>query len=133
MTGNSALLRASIGNAAPRMTVSPFDHPILSGLPGDEAAARHFSAEAELAAMLAFESALAQAQAEHGVIGRDAAETISAAIAGFRPDMAKLRAGVAKDGVVVPELVRQLRDIVGKPHGTKAISARPVRTLLTPR
>ena len=27
-----------------------------------------------------------------------------------------LRAGVAKDGVIVPELVRQLRAAVGEPH-----------------
>ena len=31
--------------------------------------------------------------------------------------MAKLRAGVARDGVVVPELVRQMREAVGEPHG----------------
>ncbi|TIU31278.1 MAG: 3-carboxy-cis,cis-muconate cycloisomerase, partial [Mesorhizobium sp.] len=41
------------------MTVSPFDHPLLSGLLGDEEAARHFSVEADIAAMLGFERALA--------------------------------------------------------------------------
>ena len=101
------------------MTVSPFDHPILSGLLGDEAAARHFSAEAELAAMLAFESALAEAEAEYGIISRDAAETIVATIASFQPDIAKLHAATARDGVVVPELVRQLRKTIGEPHGAK--------------
>ena len=99
------------------MTVSPFDHPILSGLLGDEAAARHFSAEAELAAMLTFERALAEAQAEHSVIGKDTAIAISAAIAGFRPNIAELRDATARDGVVMPELVRQLRKAVGEPHG----------------
>ncbi|MEQ1955671.1 3-carboxy-cis,cis-muconate cycloisomerase [Mesorhizobium sp. CN2-181] len=101
------------------MTVSPFDHPILSGLLGDEAAARHFSVDAELAAMLAFESALAGAEAEHGVISKDAAERIVAAIAGFRPEMARLFEATARDGVPVPELVRQLRQITGQPHGAK--------------
>ncbi|TIT74787.1 MAG: 3-carboxy-cis,cis-muconate cycloisomerase, partial [Mesorhizobium sp.] len=76
------------------MTVSPFDHPLLSGLLGDEEAARHFSVEADIAAMLAFERAMAA----------------------FRPDTAKLRAGVARDGVVVPELVRQIRAAVGGQH-----------------
>ena len=99
------------------MTVSPFDHPLLSGLLGDEAAARHFTTEAELSAILAFEGALAEAQAAHGFIGKDAAEAISAAIAGFRPDIAKLRDATARDGVPVPELVRQLRKTVGDPHG----------------
>ncbi|TIU70671.1 MAG: 3-carboxy-cis,cis-muconate cycloisomerase, partial [Mesorhizobium sp.] len=39
------------------MTVSPFDHPLLSALLGDEEAARHFSVEADIDAMLAFERA----------------------------------------------------------------------------
>ncbi|SFO33184.1 3-carboxy-cis,cis-muconate cycloisomerase [Mesorhizobium sp. NFR06] len=98
------------------MTVSPFDHPLLSGLLGDEEAARHFSVEADIAAMLAFERALAEAEAECGVIARDAEAAIIKALASFRPDTTKLRAGVAKDGVVVPELVRQIGAVVGAPH-----------------
>ena len=99
------------------MTVSPFDHPLLSGLLGDEEAARHFSLEADIAAMLAFERTLAEAEAEHGVIPHDAAAAIAKALASFRPDTAKLRAGVARDGVVVPELVRQIRAAAGEQHG----------------
>ncbi|TKB18158.1 MAG: 3-carboxy-cis,cis-muconate cycloisomerase [Mesorhizobium sp.] len=99
------------------MTVSPFDHPLLSGLLGDEEAARHFSVEADIAAMLGFERALAEAEAECGVIPHEAEAAIVKALASFRPDTAKLRAGVTKDGVVVPELVRQLRAAVGEPHG----------------
>ena len=101
------------------MTVSPFDHPLLSALLGDEEAARHFSVEAEIEAMLAFENALAQAEAESGTITRDAAAAIGAALASFRPDTALLRAAAAKDGVIVPELVRQLKVAVGEPHGDK--------------
>jgi 3-carboxy-cis,cis-muconate cycloisomerase len=101
------------------MPVSPFDHPVLSGLLGDEEVLRRFSFEAELAAMLAFERALAEAEAEQGVICDDAAAAIGAALARFRPDMGRLKAETAKDGVVVPELVRQLRAAVGEPHGTK--------------
>ncbi|UCI28826.1 3-carboxy-cis,cis-muconate cycloisomerase [Mesorhizobium sp. B2-8-5] len=100
------------------MTVSPFDHPLLSGLLGDEEAARYFSAEADIAAMLAFERALAEAEAECGVIPRDAAAAIVKALGSFRPDTTKLKAGVAKDGVVVPELVRQIKAAVGAPHDT---------------
>lgn len=99
------------------MTVSPFDHPLLSGLLGDEEAARHFSVEADIAAMLGFERALAEAEAECGVIPHEAEAAIVKALASFRPDTAKLRAGVTNDGVVVPELVRQLRAAVGEPHG----------------
>lgn len=102
------------------MTVSPFDHPLLSGLLGDEETARYFSVEAEIAAMLAFEQALAQAEAESGVIGGDAADAIVSALSSFRPDTALLRAGIAKDGVIIPELVRQIRAAVGERHGASA-------------
>jgi 3-carboxy-cis,cis-muconate cycloisomerase len=40
-------------------------------------------------------------------------------MASFTPDMEKLRAGVACDGLVVPELVRQLREAVSEPHGAR--------------
>ncbi|WP_378946036.1 3-carboxy-cis,cis-muconate cycloisomerase [Mesorhizobium sp. ANAO-SY3R2] len=99
------------------MTVSPFDHPYLSVLLGDEETARQFSVEAEVAAMLAFECALAEAEADEGVIAVDAARAIAAVLTSFEPDMAALAAGVARDGVVVPELVRQLRAAVGALHG----------------
>ena len=99
------------------MTVSPFDHPLLSGLLGDEEAARLFSVEADIDAMLSFERALTQAEAECGVIPRDAEAAIVKALHAFRPDTGKLRAGVAKDGVVVPELVRQIKAAIGEPHG----------------
>jgi len=99
------------------MTVSPFDHPLLSGLVGDEEAARHFSVEADIDAMLAFEAALAEAEAKCGVISGQAAAAIIKALAAFRPDTAKLKAGVTKDGVVAPELVRQIRTAVGSQYG----------------
>ena len=48
------------------MTASPFDHPVLGGLLGDEEVGAFFSVEAEIEAMLAFETALAQAWRERG-------------------------------------------------------------------
>ncbi|MEI5678665.1 MULTISPECIES: 3-carboxy-cis,cis-muconate cycloisomerase [unclassified Mesorhizobium] len=98
------------------MTVSPFDHPFLSGLLGDAETARHFSVEAEIAAMVDFERALAEAEAGEGIVSTEAASAIVSALGSFKPDMVALKAGVARDGVVVPELVRQLRAAVGKPH-----------------
>jgi 3-carboxy-cis,cis-muconate cycloisomerase len=95
------------------MSVSVFDHPFLSGLLGDEEVAAFFSAEADLRAMLAFEGALAAAEAKAGVIGAEAASGIAKGIASFEPDWPKLKKGAARDGVVVPELVRQLRAAVG--------------------
>jgi 3-carboxy-cis,cis-muconate cycloisomerase len=98
------------------MTVSPFDHPYLSGLLGDEEVASLFSAAAELEAVLAFEVALAKAEAIEGLIPPAAARAIESAAHRFSPDVASLREATARDGVVVPDLVRQLRAAVGEPH-----------------
>ena len=100
------------------MSISPFDHPLLAALFGDEHGAAAFSLEAEIDAMLAFELALAEAEAEEGVIEPAAAQAVAAAIAAFAPDFDALRTGVARDGVVVPELVRQIRD--GMPEAQRA-------------
>ncbi len=70
------------------MTISPFDHPFLSGLLGDEEMASYFSAEADIRAMLAFEAALAKAEAAHGVIpARCGGAYREAVCATFEPDL----------------------------------------------
>lgn len=101
------------------MSVSPFDHPFLSGLVGDAEIGACFSAEADIAEMLVFERSLAKAQADEGLIPLEAAQAIADAVAAFQPDMDRLRHGVARDGVVVPELVKQLRAAVGEPHAAQ--------------
>ncbi|TKT80200.1 3-carboxy-cis,cis-muconate cycloisomerase [Aquamicrobium sp. LC103] len=98
------------------MSASPFDHPILSGLLGDEEVSACLSAEADIAAMLDFERALARAEGEEGVIPKDAATAIDAALASAAIDVARLREGVARDGVVVPALVAEMKRAVGEPH-----------------
>ena len=98
------------------MAASAFEHPFLSGLVGDDETAAMLGADAEIRAMLAFEIALAKAEAKHGFVSAEAAITIGEKLAGFEPDIAGLREGTARDGVVVPELVRQLRVAVGEPH-----------------
>jgi 3-carboxy-cis,cis-muconate cycloisomerase len=99
------------------MSASPFDHPLLSGLTGDEETSAHFALEADVAAMLRFELALAAAEAAEGLIPAEAGRAIAAKLPGFAPQPRGLRNGVAKDGVVVPELVKQLRATVGGDHG----------------
>ena len=96
--------------------IAAFDHPILSGLLGDGETAALLGVEAEIAAMLAFEAALAAAAAENGLIPAEAGQAIAGALAGFQSDMTALNEGAARDGVVVPELVRQIRQAVGEPH-----------------
>jgi 3-carboxy-cis,cis-muconate cycloisomerase len=92
------------------------DHPWLSALLGDAEIAAHLSAEAELAAMLRFESVLAQEQAGLGLISAEAASAVTAVIASFRPDIADLAQGTARDGVVVPALVAQIRKTIAPAH-----------------
>ncbi|ATU94675.1 3-carboxy-cis,cis-muconate cycloisomerase [Phyllobacterium zundukense] len=98
------------------MSVSPFDHPFLSGLIGDEEVTQWFSVENDIAAMLSFESALAEAEAAENIIEKAAADTIKMACGTFSPDIAALKVAVAQDGVVVPELIRQLRETIPPGH-----------------
>jgi len=75
---------------------------------------RHiFTQKAEIAAMLATEGALARATAAAGLIAEDAAARIFECCQCFEPDLAAIAAGMVRDGVAVPELVRQLRAAVG--------------------
>ena len=102
------------------MTVAVFDHPWLSPLLGDDDVARYFSTQAELGAMLEFEVALANAEAELGVIPAEAAQAISLAALSFHPDLDDLAADTARDGMVVPGWVKQLREAIGAPHDRHA-------------
>ncbi|KFL25971.1 3-carboxy-cis,cis-muconate cycloisomerase [Devosia sp. 17-2-E-8] len=90
---------------------------LLDALVSDAELAAQFSDEAEISGILAFEKALAQAEADVGMISDAAASAIATACDGFKPDYAALETGIAHDGVVVPELVRQLREAVGSGHG----------------
>jgi 3-carboxy-cis,cis-muconate cycloisomerase len=91
------------------MSISAFQHPYLSGLVGDDEVEDVFAAKAEIDAMLAFEVSLAHAQAECGVIPHAAADLIAEVLRTFEPDMTQLRIATGRDGVVVAELVKQLR------------------------
>ncbi len=100
------------------MTDAPqFVAPLIADLVGDAALAAHFSTDAEIAAMLRFEKALADAQASCGMIAPAAARVIADACDAFAPDLESLAAGATRDGVVVPDLVKQLRTAVGAAHG----------------
>lgn len=90
--------------------------PLLQDLLGDAELEPFFSSEAEIKALLAFERALAGAEAAESMIPAEAATAITAACDSLAPDVAALRRGAVKDGVVVPELIRQLRRAVGAPN-----------------
>ena len=96
--------------------IAAFDNPLLSGLLGDEKMATLLGVEAELATMLQFEKALADTEAALGIVPAAAASAIGRVLDNFRPEIQALRDATERDGVMVPELVRQIRHAVGEPH-----------------
>jgi 3-carboxy-cis,cis-muconate cycloisomerase len=91
------------------MSASPFDHPLLERLLGDAEIAGYFAPEAELAEMLAFEATLAEAESLESVIPPEAGLAIAAAARKLLPDLKALADGIARDGTLVPALIKQLR------------------------
>lgn len=84
---------------------SQFLPPLL----GDGEISALFTAEADLAAMLSFEAALAAGQAKLGFIPNEAAAEIAKSVQSFEVDWPRLNAGIARDGMTVPALVGQLK------------------------
>jgi 3-carboxy-cis,cis-muconate cycloisomerase len=79
----------------------------------DAEAAALLSDEAFFRSLLEVESALAQAQAELGIVPASAAQAIAAAAAALSFDPDALAAGVLRDGVPIVALVAQLRAALG--------------------
>jgi 3-carboxy-cis,cis-muconate cycloisomerase len=82
---------------------------LRGALAGDPEIEALLSDEAQLEAILRFEVALAQSEAEAGLIDAVAAQEIARAVEQFTPDWPGLLTGMARDGVVVPALLSQLR------------------------
>lgn len=86
-----------------------FDHPWLGGHFGDAEAAGIWSPERALGHMLAFEAAWSRARGTCRLTEAGLAERAARHVEGFAPDIAELRQGTTRDGLPVPELVKQLR------------------------
>lgn len=99
------------------MPVTPADSSIFAPLFADSGVAARFSDEQNLRQWLAVEGALARVQAGLGIIPGEAGDAISAAARQMQVDIDRLRAGVEQDGFPIIELVRQLRQAVGKEYG----------------
>ena len=97
------------------MSYSLAEDAVLSEMLGDAEVAAHFSADADIQAVLAFEAALARACEAAGLIPEAAGERIAAACARFTPDLARLSRATANDGVAIADLMRQLRDGLDEP------------------
>lgn len=86
------------------------DAPFTAALCTDPEIAACFAPAVELRAMLAFEAALALAQAEARLIPGAAAAAIERGCAAFSADPARLAAGLRQDGVLGPSFVQALRE-----------------------
>lgn len=98
------------------MSYTPFAAPILSGLLADAEVTKLFSVREEIETMIAIEGALALSQAKAGVIPEQAAQAIMNGLSDFEPNLQKITDATARDGVLIPELVRQLKAHVGGDH-----------------
>ncbi|MBO0903308.1 3-carboxy-cis,cis-muconate cycloisomerase [Jiella sonneratiae] len=99
------------------MSACVFGHPFLGPLLGDEEIASYFTAAADIAAMVDFELALAAAQQEAGLVSQDDVAAIRSRTAAYAPDLAALGQATARDGVVVPGLLAELRAGLGEDAG----------------
>ena len=91
----------------------PFESEIYGGLFAPPKLKALFSDAHHVRSMLAVEAALAQVEAELGIIPTATGAEIARAIDTFKPDYAALSEGTASAGLPVPALVAQLRAAVG--------------------
>ncbi|MBP5857458.1 3-carboxy-cis,cis-muconate cycloisomerase [Marivibrio halodurans] len=96
---------------------SVFGHSYLGDLFDDSEASEIWSAERQIKLMLLFEAAWSRSLGDAGVISDDDAEKAAMAIETFEPDVEAIARETARDGLPVPELVRQLRMHVGPLEG----------------
>ncbi|AKH99815.1 adenylosuccinate lyase [Hoeflea sp. IMCC20628] len=86
-----------------------------SGLFKDREIAEQFSDAAMFAGFARFEQALINALAEAGLVEAEDAARLVSQIAGFQPDHQATVTAVVRDGLPVPDYVRQLRAHVSGP------------------
>lgn len=100
------------------MPASPLDSVLYGALFGDTELAPLFTDEAEIAAMLRVEAALAGAQGGLGLIPEASAAFLGQACPGLRVDPAGLAAATGRNAVPVPALVAAARQALAAPeHG----------------
>jgi 3-carboxy-cis,cis-muconate cycloisomerase len=102
------------------MPFTPADSRIFAPLFSEAETAAIFSDEQHVRRWLEVEAALARVEGRLGVIPAEAGEAIAVVAlspeAVRRIDIERLRDGVARDGFPIVELVRQLRQLVGKDY-----------------
>lgn len=94
------------------MSYTPFNAPLLAGIFGDPESAAAFSVRADVEAMIRIEKALLESCAASGIIEPQSAQKALAALEDFEPRLEAFTEATARDGVAVPELVRQMREML---------------------
>lgn len=95
------------------MSTDVFAHPWLGGLFGDPEAAAIWEPGRQMSHMLRIEAAYTRALGEVGDLPKDKAHRAASAIEASSPDMDSLAMATARDGLPVPDLVRQIKDAAG--------------------
>ena len=95
------------------MSPNVFASPLLSGLFGDPETASAFEPQRTLGHYLNFEVELTRALAAEDLIDSAAAGQIVEKAEGFQPDLTAISSASARDGMPVPEYVRQFRAYLG--------------------
>ncbi len=95
------------------MSADVFSHRWLGGLFGDRQAAAIWAPDRQIAHMLRIEAAYTRARAHAGTWPKVRADRAARVIETCIPDLDALRSGTARDGVPVPELIRQIKAAAG--------------------
>ncbi|MDY0206035.1 MAG: 3-carboxy-cis,cis-muconate cycloisomerase [Pseudomonas sp.] len=98
------------------LTISPFDSALYHRLLSDQEAGCYLGDQAQISAMLEVEAQLALAQADCGLIPKDAALAIAQAATEIKIDPATLAADTGSAGVAVPALVQALKQSLPKEY-----------------
>ena len=102
------------------MPVHLIDSPLLGDRVSTPEMRAIFEADSQYQSWLDVEAALAEAQAEVGMIPAEAARAIRAAACIDKLDFGKVKEHGRVTGHPLLGIVRELRDTVGHPHGTWA-------------
>ncbi|WP_293574374.1 3-carboxy-cis,cis-muconate cycloisomerase [Phaeobacter sp.] len=89
---------------------SVFEHPFLGSLFGDRQVAEFWSEKQQLEHYRAFECALARAVEDAGLVPEGVGKQAAEKIAGATTDITRLAKNTGRDGVPIPDFVRQLKE-----------------------
>jgi 3-carboxy-cis,cis-muconate cycloisomerase len=100
------------------MAATPFESAVYRELLCDAEVSERFSDNAEIAAWLRVEAALAKAQGSLGLIPADSSAEIAKACGEIELEPSKLAAGTGRDGIPIPAFLAELRAVLDVTHAS---------------